>query len=508
MKRNIFLTFFTCLIVLLTLSGCTVAEEFDVFHRDGKTYITSINVRTGAPNGDELGTRTFFDTRDDNYGIVYWEDGKTSFWPEDGEGTFGPDHLYFFNSNLDNYVYANSISDFFCAKQFTKEEDEKARDFDGHKWATFNLQLRTPPLQVWEKEGDPQYYGYYCPALEGNVPSESFTPSMQYHDQNGQGDAVLRDFLRKLDVLWLEYPSPDGASTSYHRFKWKDVENQDVYFAHIFSLVEVELRRNDPIISEWTNEGGSDDEEEEEEEEESPSNKVRNASNSISHGGENQYNSVKKNDDIIYLGNLSNLPFIGVELVGETGLTGQNNSGFLGTYYFDDDGRWKCKQTSRSVRCTRVDEDKNDLSFLSSGNKDKVLKYYFLVYSPYAIKTLGVGVISPRYESNGEVSTQMPFERYVYFNLEDNQIDKDGNVIAGSGFKFKPGEYYKISLDISLSDKFATGSNDADGKATFLDINWSTSGYHVMKPAEEMKSMNWGFKFKDSGEIDYWETYQ
>ena len=492
MKRNNFLFFLPFAVVLLTLSACTVADEFDVFHRDGKTYITSLRVHSGVPDAEELGTRTFFDTRDDFYGTVYWEDRKTIFEGKDpGEGTFGPDHLYFFNANLSNYKYTDSISDYFCAEQYNDGHYYKPNDPTKHKWATFNLQLRTPPLQVYKKENDPTYYGYYCPALATKSPGSSFDMSM--HDQKGQSNAVLRSFLRKSDVLWLEHPlpaeGPPQVVSNKHRFKWTDEENQDIYFSHIFSLVEVDIKRNDYACTVWEHgQGGNKDPE------------VWSSRRRVGKGSYNGMNTGNESspfnrlDDGVddYPGNFSYLPLNNVDLIG-------GKDAFLKSYSFNGTGEWYCEDPPTNLlRCTRTDE-KQDLSLLYPGNENNVLKYYFLVYSFTTTSTLAVDVQTPRYEPDSTVSEAAPFNRRIEFTMEDN-------------FKFEPGKYYKIVLDLCLPDSVSTATDAAgepiyygNGKRRFLDIDWKTNDYHLLAPAAEMKNIKWGIKFNSDGTIPYEE---
>lgn len=496
MKRNNIFDFFTFAIVVLTLSACTVAEEYDVFHRDGKTYITSLRVHTGVPDAEELGSRTFFDTRDDYYGIVYWEDGKTPFWPEDGEGTFGPDHLYFFNSNRTRYAYADCISDYFCAKQYNDGHYYKPNDPSKHQWATFNLQLRTPALQKYKDVGDPTYYGYYCPAIEEKKPSESQTYDMELHDQNGQGNVVLRSYLRSSDVLWLEHPhpaeGPEGVVSNKHRLRWTEENNQDIYFSHIFSLVEVDIKRNDDACTVWVHgQGGNEGEEEW-----SSKRRVGKSSQNGMDTGDDSHHFNKLSESVQYEGNLSYLPMCNVDLIGNSSVA------FLKEYSFDDSGQWYVASKHSTVRCTRTDSDKNDLSLLYPDNEGNIVKYYFLVYSFEPISTLTVSIVTPRYEADGTISHNSTFERRIEFPLEN-------------GFKFEPGKYYKLALDLGLPDEVSTANvtedkekkpiYDENGKRRFLDRDWITSSYHLLAPSAEMQNIRWGIKFNEDGTIDYKE---
>lgn len=496
MKRNNFLFFLPFAVVLLTLSACTVADEFDVFHRDGKTYLTSLKVHTGVPDGEELGTRTFFDTRDGYYGIVYWEDGKTPFWPEDGEGTFGPDHLYFFNYDLGNYQYVDSISDYFCAEQYSGDHHYDPNDPSKFQWATFKLQKGTPALQVTTKDTAPCYYGYYCPAVKNRRPGKTVTYDMELHDQNGQGNAVLRSYLRSSDVLWLEVPQPSDEAEGEigpitfrdHSFEWKDTTTQDIYFNHIFSLVEVDIKRNDNVCTEWPHQGTGGGGH-------VHSVSLRSANKGSQNGtntGEDSFHFNRLTDDQ-YLGNLSYLPMGNVDLVGNEG------DSFLKTYAFTDYGEWYCATQHSTVRCTRTDPDKKNTSLLCSGHENNTVEYYFLVYSNKAISKLTVKILSPRYDADGSVSQLSPFERTIEFPLED-------------GFKFIPGKYYKLALDLGLPDKVSTAFDDKneaiydeDGKRCFLDRDWITSDYHLLAPSAEMKNMRWGIKFEADGTIKYKE---
>lgn len=496
MKRNNFLFFLPFAVVLLTLSACTVADEFDVFHRDGKTYITSLRVHTGVPDAEELGTRTFFDTRDDYYGTVYWEDGKTIFEGKDSvEGTFGPDHLYFFNYNLDNYQYVNSISDYFCAEQYSGEHSFYPEDRTKHQWATFKLQKRTPALQVYKNEGDPVYFGYYCPALETTKPGVSVKYEMSMFDQTGQGNAVLRSFLRRYDVLRLEVPQPavegeDGLGKitySDHSFQWKDTVNQDIYFNHIFSLVEVDIASNEKACTKWIQ---SSDTVDDDDHQSSPRRADKVSKNGMNAGDESSTFNRLADEIEPYGGNLSYLPLGNVELVGDDGA-------FLSTYSFNGRGKWICASTSNKVRCTRIDPNKNAVSLLF--NTNDTVKYYFLVYSSAPTSFLQVGVQTPRYEPGFIVSEAAPFNRSIKFTMEN-------------GFQFEPGKYYKLILDLGLPNKVSTAvdkSNnevyDENGIRLFLDKDWQTSDYHLLAPSSEMNNIRWGISFNPDGTIPYKE---
>lgn len=482
MKAKNALKVFYYALVLFGLSSCTVAEEYDVFHRDGKTYITSLKVRSGASTSNNLGTRTFFDTGT-NFGAVYWEDGtKNGEWKglETGEEIYGPDCLYFFEKNSTEY----KISEFYCAEQ-TEKYSFGDYDYDNYQWATFNLQKGSNPLQVSTTDDPHSYFGYYYPLLRTNSPNNEFT--CQIHSQLGQGDKVLREFLRRNDVLRLEPFTESTKKSGTHNDQQKDgvigildvdekdqdqgiltIEGEkgtpkipDIYFDHLFALVEVELH-SDTIFS-IRKEGNPDID-------------YSNAY-SIRDGSNFPYHRSSADDDggTDWTGGYPSCwPLSTVQLSG-TNSAGNPNV-FVTSFVFkskkeesavaDDYGRWSHKGSTTWVRCERSDST----HYISIAKEGTVLNYYFLVRQVNTISQLKVTIISPKFTPEGEVAEQGNYERSLVFSFNDN-------------FYFKPGNYYKIVIDVGIPKEF---KDERD------DIDWQNTKYIMLSPNEEMDLTSWG----------------
>lgn len=479
MKANNALAIFYYALVLFGLSSCTVAEEYDVFHRDGKTYITSLKVRSGASASNNLGTRTFFDTGT-NFGAVYWEDGtKNGEWKglETGEKIFGPDCLYFFEKNSTEY----KISEFYCADQTTKYRLGEY-DHDNYQWATFNLQKGSIPLQVNTTADPHRYFGYYYPLLGTYGPHKEFT--CQIHSQEGQGDKVLREFLRRNDVLRLEPATASGTHNDQQKdgvIGYLDVDEEDqdqgilaieeekgtpiipdIYFDHLFALVEVVLVRNDTKVSKRNEQGGDIDY--------SNAYSIRDGSifpyhkSSADNGGGSDWTD----------GFPSCWPLSTVQLSGTN--SGGNPNVFVTSFVFNSNseyGRWGYKESTTWVRCERSDE-MNDISIAKEGVE---LNYYFLVRHVSTMSQLKVTILSPKFTAEGQVAEQGNYERSLVFSFNDN-------------FYFKPGNYYKIVIDVGIPEEF---KDERD------DIDWQNTKYIMLSPNKEMNLSSWGITKAEEG---------
>ena len=467
MKVKNALKVFYFALVLFGLSACTVAEEYDIFHRDGKTYITSLKVRSGASTGSNLGTRTFFDTGD-NFGAVYWEDGTTNTaWKglETGDSIYGPDHIYFFDKNMKNYGYVDSISEFYCAEQTTRYKPGDY-DFDNYQWATFNLLKGKTPLKV-NAEGDPHsYYGYYCPRIVGhNLETDDFV--FYITNQVGQGNVVLRNFLREHDVLRLEVPdkttgtknkqSADGSNNGI--FEIPDeacltIDDQDgrirvpdIYFSHIFALVEVALVRNDSAVAKRTNNSGG-----------------LNLSNNL----RNVFNFQSDNDGgVVYPDpQPSDWPLTTVDL---RGVSEESKAPFVLSYKFSDIGKWEPNQVGVYYRCVRPVDD--NVSIVTAND---TLKYYFLVRSYNYLSTMSLVIHTPSYNAERKVIDGSDYTRAIKFTFTNP-----------NSFLFYPGKYYRISIDVGVPKSF---------KESRKDNNWMDHSSNMLRPSEEMDLAAWKIK--------------
>lgn len=467
MKVKNALKVFYFALVLFGLSACTVAEEYDIFHRDGKTYITSLKVRSGASAGSNLGTRTFFDTGD-NFGAVYWEDGTTNTaWKglETGDTIYRPDHIYFFDKNMKNYGYVDNISEFYCAEQTTRYYSGHY-DFDNYQWATFNLLKGKTPLMV-NAEGDPHsYYGYYCPRIVGhNLETDVF--DFYKTNQVGQGNVVLRNFLREHDVLRLEVPdnttgteNQQSADGSNGIFEIPDeacltIDDQDgrirvpdIYFSHIFALVEVALVRNPDAVKEGeVNPGGFD----------------------LSNNLRNVFNFQSDNDGGVVYGDpqLSDWPLTTVDLCG----SGNTNFLFVTCYKFSDIGKWEPNSYGTNYRCVRPVDD--NVSIVTAND---TLKYYFLVRSYNKLSTMSLVIHTPQFEAGGDVVEGSDYCRTIKFTFT-----------KPNSFLFYPGKYYRISIDVGVPEQFSDNN-------TRTDKNWIESSFNMLRPSKEMNLDAWGIK--------------
>lgn len=456
------LSLLATVVILFAMFSCTVADQFDTYSIDGKTYITKLKVLNGSPDEEAGGTRTFFDTSSDNYGIVYWEDNEhTNHGVEADEKVYGPDHLYFFDKSKGGYEYATCISEFFCSRQFTQNEDDKNRDFAAYKWGVFSLLKNSTPLKVGN-----EYYGYYFPSLEDHSPNTHF--SCYLHDQTGQGDSVLRKYLRTCDVLELENSHDQNGNI----LTVKDPMT-DIYCDHLFALVEVDIHRNPSAVTTWSKTG------------------------SISRRGSNENDKesrLNKLGDGYYDGNPSNWAFCQVELEGiyqemklgedypsdpldyeireETDL-------FLKSFTFDGVGKWSEYDKINFVRCSRGDKNIDDLSLIK--NPEKTLKYYLLVRSTHPIQKLNVCVFTSRLNADGTVSSQNEvYKRVLSFTFD------------GGSFSFTPGRYYKISLDVGFPEDKVINE-----KGQYKDTDWQMPEYHLLAPAADMDLAGWGIKMKN-----------
>lgn len=462
------LSLLATVVILFAMFSCTVADQFDTYSIDGKTYITKLKVLNGSPDEEAGGTRTFFDTSSGNYGIVYWEDNEhTNHGVEADEKVYGPDHLYFFDKNKgNNYEYASCISEFFCSRQFTQNEDDKNRDFTEYKWGVFSLLKNSTPLEV-----DNEYYGYYFPSLEDHSPNTHF--SCYLHDQTGQGDAVLRNYLRTCDVLELEnsHDQTGNILTVANPMK-------DIYCDHLFALVEVDIHRNDDAVTVW------------------PSTKEKSSINrrvGNENGGEPFLNKL---GDGYYEGNPSNWAFCQVELEGinqevKFGDDFQSDPSdyeiiektdlFLKSFTFDGVGKWSECDKINFVRCSRGDKNIDDLSLIK--NPEKTLKYYLLVRSTRPIQKLNVCVFTSRLNADGTVSSQNEvYKRVLSFTFD------------GGSFSFTPGRYYKISLDVGFPEDKVINE-----KGQYKDTDWQMPEYHLLAPAADMDLAGWGIKKNKNG---------
>lgn len=204
MKLNRF-SMFAIGAAVLTLSACTEADQFDTYTKDGKKYITTINVSNVTP---ELGTRTYFDTSDGNYGKVYWENGVNY-------SSTTPDELYFYEVNSST-----------CSNVFICENPETFQDPYGR--ASFKTKWSHNGLAVPNN-----YYAYYFPGYTNHY----YNNVMPLHQWEWQGDDddALRAFLRSYDFLKPEESHhPDGYINITDG-------NSTIYMDHFFSLIIIDL---------------------------------------------------------------------------------------------------------------------------------------------------------------------------------------------------------------------------------------------------------------------------
>lgn len=205
MKLNRF-SMFAIGAAVLTLSACTEADQFDTYTKDGKKYITTINVSNVTP---ELGTRTYFDTSDGNYGKVYWENGAEFPYPT-------PDELYFYEVN--NSTCSNV---FICETPAESFQDPYGRASFKTKWQDNGLAVPN------------NYYAYYFPGYTNHY-YNNVMPLDQWEWQ-GDDDDALRAFLRSYDFLKPEESHHSGGYINITG------SNSTIYMDHFFSLIIIDL---------------------------------------------------------------------------------------------------------------------------------------------------------------------------------------------------------------------------------------------------------------------------
>lgn len=211
MKLNRF-SMFAIGAAVLTLSACTEADQFDTYTKDGKKYITTINVSNVTP---ELGTRTYFDTSNGNYGKVYWENGTN----HDNENSIS-DELYFYEVGT-----PTPASVFACSND--------GNWHDGYDFAAFSVKGHSNGLEVGHK-----YYAYYFPGYLQYLPNGQSMPLNDWHWE-GDEDVHLRSFLRTYDFLKLE--DRDGQDGGV--LPIEGVQNT-IYMNHFFSLIVIDLKQD------------------------------------------------------------------------------------------------------------------------------------------------------------------------------------------------------------------------------------------------------------------------
>ena len=202
-------------VAVLSMCACTEANEFTPSTNNSTKKITEIKV---ASNASALGTRTEFDTSDNNFGVVTWEKGV--------------DELYFFKDGQNSKYQI-----------FTCGDDDNSGKDSNYDWNYFSA--KGEGLDV---DGD--YYAYYFPnystvTTSGTtinyknnlITQKSVDCSTFYIDNTITEDGgMLKDFMHNYDLL-------ASTACSNGSFDYVHVTDPmgDIYMDHPFALVTVDL---------------------------------------------------------------------------------------------------------------------------------------------------------------------------------------------------------------------------------------------------------------------------
>lgn len=191
-------------VAVLSMCACTEANEFTPSTNNSTKKITEIKV---SANPSALGSRTEFDTSNDKYGVVTWEDGK--------------DQLYFFKpGDRSNYQI------FTCGKNDTQD--------DNYDWNYFNTS-GAGGHETGLNVGD-NYYAYYFPGkyIDKDVLTKYYANCLNFTVYRNHGttdeNKILKEFMQNYDLLMsddvilAEDPMPA------------------IKMEHAFALVAVQLR--------------------------------------------------------------------------------------------------------------------------------------------------------------------------------------------------------------------------------------------------------------------------
>lgn len=205
-------------VAVLTMCACTEANEFTPSTNGNTKKITEIKV---ASNPSALGTRTEFDTSDNNFGVVTWEKGV--------------DELYFFkdgtNSNPQIFTCGN------------KDDND----------VTYDWNFFTANKGSWLHVDD-SYYAYYFPAEGPTKYSEvkDISELEAFHylavEDDGSEDDVLKQFMHDYDLLLSSNASYPVSSSDYTLNDNSDPvlvkaqeEMDPIYMNHAFALITLDV---------------------------------------------------------------------------------------------------------------------------------------------------------------------------------------------------------------------------------------------------------------------------
>lgn len=198
-------------VAVLSMCACTEANEFTPSTNGSTKKITEIKV---SSNPSALGTRTVFDTSEQNFGAVKWE--------ENG------DELYFFKSGTN----ANPQV-FLCGAAADKNDDT----YDWH---------------YFEAEGsgldiDENYTAYYFPpkaTKKGDFSTSYETMIVNHHlmyTSGGSEKSVLSDFMSNYDLLMSSTPRYVADENPTPAIVLAQEEMESIYMDHAFALVTLNI---------------------------------------------------------------------------------------------------------------------------------------------------------------------------------------------------------------------------------------------------------------------------
>lgn len=431
---------------VLTLSACTVADEFESYNKDGKKYITKFKIMSDASS---QGTRTYFDVDDEessnqeNLAKVYWEDGTTlrKYYSNN------QDEIYFIHKDENgNYAYAQEghgvgLQTFKCTEvgEWKPETPEKG---NGYGWGEFTANAGNQGLELGET-----YYAYYYPKYKTDqklpIGRENRVPNINIVEQSGQDASDFIDFMRQNDILELDHRwhSNNEIKMTDSDAAQNGIQIEDIHMDHVFALVEVELH----------------------------------------------YKESKT-----YVGSMRpdlQFSFPSVELgTDEKDELNEDVRPFISSFYLDEYGKWvPIKGENKAfAQCIRTDVDNDNLVLRRSDEVKndnplgtaKSLRYFLLVRFVDNVKVHNLWI---------KTLTQQGDQGFRYMRTLHYIFPNEYNGTTFEGVSFEPGNYYKFDINISYEN--------IDGDNPPID---SWQNYGKMWPANEEYLKGFGIVTNDS----------